>query len=282
MAAARPEVGLTLVLRDGRTTWTFAPPVVPPPSESMCTDLRNLRETCLQLLRSVRGSSVTRPWWWVNDGALDVIAEQLTTRNFCVIDGLCGPLLCDALLSEVINCDAIGALQISELRGGLVSPSVRGDRMAWLDANGVLKQWTQAVDTLVAELKPRVPDLGGITERSPPHCAKYPGGGACYVRHCDNTCSNGHGASCNGRRLTIVYYVNTCEHGGELRLWPDANLIATDYQPVADVRAIADRAVLFYADSRVPHEVLPTHADRYALTAWYLDQEERLDAHSRK
>ena len=36
----------------------------------------------------------------------------------------------------------------------------------------------------------------------------YPGGGARYVRHCDNACLAGEGEKCNGRRLTAILYLN--------------------------------------------------------------------------
>lgn len=34
------------------------------------------------------------------------------------------------------------------------------------------------------------------------------------------------------------------------------------------------RLVLFFSDYRVPHEVLPSHFDRFAITLWYFDGEE--------
>ena len=40
-------------------------------------------------------------------------------------------------------------------------------------------------------------------------------------------------------------------------------------------------AQLFYADYRVPHEVLAAHSERLAVTAWYFDKVEHAQAKSR-
>ena len=37
---------------------------------------------------------------------------------------------------------------------------------------------------------------------------------------------------------------------------------------------LLDRVVAFFADYRVPHEVLPAHTDRLAITLWYFDRDE--------
>ncbi len=95
-------------------------------------------------------------------------------------------------------------------------------------------------------------------------------------RHCDNSCFAGKGERCNGRRLTCILYLNpewVALHGGELRIFEP---FAPKHRPaVVDVAPIIDRLIIFYADYRVPHEVLPSHAERYAITLWYFDGEER-------
>jgi len=37
------------------------------------------------------------------------------------------------------------------------------------------------------------------------------------------------------------------------------------------VQPLAGRLLLFWSDARCPHEVMPAHADRYAVSVWYAD-----------
>lgn len=93
--------------------------------------------------------------------------------------------------------------------------------------------------------------------------ACYPGGGARYTKHVDNT-------SRDGRRLRVVCYLNAgCQaaHGGCLRLHPvDGGVV--------EVEPAGGRLVLFHSDSMV-HEVMHTARPRHALTVWYYDAHER-------
>lgn len=135
----------------------------------------------------------------------------------------------------------------------------------------------------------RAPDAGGLlqntTLRSDAMLTVYPGDGARYIRHTDNSCVRGSGRRCNGRRLTAIAYLNprplppsTESLDGALRLYgsEEGGAAALTSPPRLDIAPVHDRLVLFWADSRVPHEVLPTSNPRYALTVWYYDSEEAL------
>jgi SM-20-related protein len=87
--------------------------------------------------------------------------------------------------------------------------------------------------------------------------AWYPGDGALYARHVDAFPGQ------SNRRVTAIYYLNpdwVPAHGGLLRLYPEGG-------PV-DVEPTLDRLVVFLSE-RIEHEVLPSHAPRLALTAWF-------------
>jgi len=117
----------------------------------------------------------------------------------------------------------------------------------------------------------QVPELQGIGSRSEAMVTCYPGSGARYIKHCDNPRHN-------GRKLTVLYYLNhgwTLGDGGELRLYGDGNDEDLADTVVKDVEPVADRVVVFFSDTRVPHEVLPTKKERFAVTMWFYDDAEK-------
>jgi len=253
----------------------------------------------LQLIEAagrIAGADPERFWWWITDEALDATAAELTSKGFCVLDNLLGQAGATALRDEVAGVRAAGRLQASRLAGGrngsmvtYTHTAVRGDHVGWFDGEepglwgrGTLARYLVKVDTLVAQLGTRMTQLGAIASRSKAMIACYPGGGARYVRHCDNSCDSGQGERCNGRRLTAIFYLNegwAPLDGGELRVF--APYAPAGSAPLADVQPLFDRLLLFWADYRVPHEVLPSHAERLAITLWYFDKGEYTRARAR-
>lgn len=290
---SKDVASLCLLKRDsGNTEWAFAErPANSPPAarmhEPLCT---------LEAVGRMAGADPSQFWWWIQDEALDAIAREVERSNFCVLDGFLGPAHLRRLREEVTGLHRDGKLQLSKLAGGRTGgiltyshTAVRGDHVGWFDGEEgegtwpgkSLSAYLQKVDTLVAQLGERSPShLGSIAHRSKAMVACYPGGGARYVRHCDNSCDSGEGERCNGRRLTAILYLNenwTQLHGGELRLFPPF----AKGSALCDVAPLADRLILFYADYRVPHEVLPAHVPRLAVTLWYFDKLEHARARSK-
>jgi hypoxia-inducible factor (prolyl hydroxylase) len=229
--------------------------------------------------------------------ALDAVAAELTSSNFCVLDELLGPVTCAALRREVVGARAAGALVPSKVGGGRVESELqrveaaaRGDHVGWFTGaeqdlwpSGSLGSFLERIDALVVQLGERIEALAGVAARSKAMVTCYPGGGARYVKHVDNACSAGEGEHCNGRRLTAILYLNEGwrpDDGGELRL--HAPYASAEMPPLADVPPTADRLVLFWSDARVPHEVLPSRTDRFAITAWYFDEAEHTRARARQ
>jgi hypoxia-inducible factor (prolyl hydroxylase) len=116
--------------------------------------------------------------------------------------------------------------------------------------------------------------------------ACYPGGGAKYTKHIDNTARD-------GRRLSVVCYLNSDwqpAHGGCLRLHPmTSSMLSKSVLPgaevaearVVEVEPVAGRLVAFFADEML-HEVSRTFQPRHALTLWFYDCDERRRAAARR
>ena len=149
--------------------------------------------------------------------------------------------------------------------------SIRGDRRALIEVDDPRAPALRALfflcDQLVGHLAATgtVPELRSVKHRSRPMLACYEGEAARYVTHVDNPDDN-------GRLVTCIYYVNEkweAKHGGELMLYPNATRSSSSKAAGVKVEPVLDRLVLFWSDARVPHEVLPAHASRLAVSSWY-------------
>ena len=45
-----------------------------------------------------------------------------------------------------------------------------------------------------------------------------------------------------------------------------------------DIEPLGGRLLLFFSDTRVPHEVMPAFVDRCAVTVWFYDGKEKAEA----
>eukprot|EP01044_Picomonas_judraskeda_P013041 COSAG03_NODE_1930_length_3344_cov_1.757165_3_plen_240_part_00 len=186
---------------------------------------------------------------------------------------------------ETTLAAAGGAASLSGVSAGFI----RGDQIAWVnvprrpqspaaDADP-LSRYTWLLDEFVTLLSAAddgsAPGgLKGVRRRSEAMVTCYPHG-ARYMRHTDNSCKNGTGRRCNGRRLTAIGYFNPPrpEGNGAVRLFASGDALTSP--PRIDVQPELDRVLLFYSDERTPHEVLPsTGSPRYAVTLWFYDEEE--------
>ena len=196
------------------------------------------------------------------------VATQMHGTHCCVIDGFLAPSDATALRAMLGEMKVSGELKPGEVSGGL-KPQTRGDLMAWVSTSDVpkppLHALLAAVDDLVGALSTQpilAADLGNgkLLVRHEMQCTCYPGNGARYVRHVDDAAFN------KSRRLTCIVYANPewkPSHGGELRVHVKSG--------ARDVEPLDGRLVLFWSDSRCPHEVLPAHKERYAVSIWFSD-----------
>jgi SM-20-related protein len=152
----------------------------------------------------------------------------------------------------------------------------RGDEIAWLD--GDLLRDRPALAEIAAQLEALRLALNQAAylglDRFDLQLARYAPGGR-YVRHRD--AHRGPGMA-PGRRVTAILYLNAGwvpEDGGVLRIHAEVDHVHVHVHDdvhdhgTIDLAPVGGRLVVFLSD-RVEHEVLPSSAPRFALTAWYL------------
>ncbi|WP_225408797.1 2OG-Fe(II) oxygenase [Stigmatella hybrida] len=185
--------------------------------------------------------------------------EALGTQGFFVRTAFLGEEQARAIHAQAQARAASGGLRPAAIRRGAdrsEDTAVRGDFITWLspEPGSALGGLWEAFAAL-GEALSRAAYLG--LGRFDVQLAHYPGGGAHYVRHRDAFPGQ------SNRRLTAIYYANPDwrpAHGGQLRLYRE--------EAPLDVPPTLDTLVVFLSE-RLEHEVLPTHAPRLALTAWY-------------
>lgn len=219
--------------------------------------------------------------------AAERVAADLRKDDHAIVDGLLPSTAAAALGDCLRSMHEAGELRNAELHtrldaGELHDVGQRGDLLAWVmaaeqDPPPAVRVLLDALDELVWAMaeQPPVADALFSLRRGDAQCTVYPGGGSRYVRHIDEEADG-------PRKLTCIFYVNpgwSPAAGGELRLHlaevDDTGKKRYGRRFEKDIAPLHGRLVLFWADMRVPHEVLPTHLPRYAVSVWYEDGSRR-------
>ena len=144
--------------------------------------------------------------------------------------------------------------------------TTRSDLVFWCngDRKGeeCVSDYAERLSTLLDKLKGEINELKQVESRSEAMLTCYPPGGSRYSIHVDNP-----DPSKSKRKLTAILYLNPTwnkSHGGELEIY-DAK---TQKVPRNRIEPHEARLLLFWSDKRVPHAVLPTYSNRYAVTIW--------------
>jgi len=193
-------------------------------------------------------------------GLQDDEIRSLGEQGYFVRESFLGEVEARAVYAEARARVDAGGLKPAGIRRGAdhtVDTSTRGDSIAWVgeESRGTALGRLWEAYAALGEAVSTGAYLG--LGRFDLQLACYPGGGARYARHADAFPGQ------SNRRLTAIYYVNPDwepAHGGLLRLYPKGG-------PV-DVAPRLDTLVVFLSE-RLEHEVLPAHAPRLALTAWF-------------
>lgn len=190
------------------------------------------------------------------DGLSSRDIETLGETGFVVGQGFLGPSLATAAHARAVEHLAAGQLARAGVRRGAdhqLDDTVRGDSIEWLDELGDFSDVWRRFDDLRLQLN----ELGFLgLRRCELQLAHYPATGAGYQRHRDAFPGD------DNRRITAIVYLNPVwkpEHGGQLTVFVD---------PPLTLEPRLDTFVVFRSEL-IEHEVRPSHADRFAITAWY-------------
>nr|WNL52994.1 prolyl 4-hydroxylase 2A [Sinonovacula constricta] len=200
----------------------------------------------------------------------DYIIKCLNSYGLCVFDNFLGESKGTDILNEVQKLYNTGKLTSGQLVNTLSSKDeVRGDVITWVDGSekgcSNIHSLISSIDAILLNCQNCLGHYK-IKGRSKAMVAVYPANSTGFLRHVDNP-------SGDGRCVTCIYYLNknwnSKTDGGLLRIFPEGN------SRVANVEPKFDRILFFWSDRRNPHEVLPSFRERYAVTVWYFDSEER-------
>ncbi|KAL1504996.1 hypothetical protein AB1Y20_008760 [Prymnesium parvum] len=257
--------------------------VGPPPAPNRTLEANRRR---LARLRTtiLRDAASTTPWWLHADTIAEA-ARQLRTSDFFLLDGFQGADAAVQLRHEIEAAHTAG-----QLTRGRTGPTARAASLLRTDASAgfrltaassaprAMRAFVRRTDALVASLRAalRRPHAAPLLRHAEWRAAElmvscFAANRSRYVRHTDNVCRAGVGRRCNGRRLTVVGYLNDARDDptdGALRLYFAGSPTSA---PRVDIEPLQDRLVVFWSDERVPHEVLPTSFMRFAATMWYFD-----------
>jgi len=216
----------------------------------------------------------------------EILISHLNEYGACVIDDFLGEELGNRVLQDVVSMGHLQRngelassrrLNASEEAGGQKEQQkIRGDKIAWTDGHKPIsspgiRDLMRILDSIIVTANRRE-NNGALASykikgRTKAMVACYPGEGTHYVTHIDNP-------SRDGRCITAIYYINqnwnAQADGGSLRIFSKGG-----EGPVAEIEPLFDRMLFFWSDRRNPHEVLPAFRKRYAVTLWYMDEEER-------
>jgi len=213
-------------------------------------------------------------------GSVEILIDHLDQYGACIIDNFLGEEQGNQVLKEVLSLDNFKDGQLASSLGS-EQQSIRSDKIAWTDGQTppcpALRLLTSVSDSIIINANRRSNNgsLGNykINGRTKAMVACYPGGGSHYITHVDNP-------NRDGRCITAIYYLNkdwdSQRDGGALLIYSKCV-----EGVVAQVDPIFDRMLFFWSDRRNPHEVMPAHRERFAVTVWYMDETERREYEQR-
>lgn len=214
---------------------------------------------------------------------------QLEERGWAHARNALDPELVADLRAEAVALGETGALRTARIgRGGALQRETgfRKTQISWLDGSSPAQaRFLEGAEALRLEINRAL--YAGLFEFEA-HFAAYPQGGF-YKRHLDAFAAPVKGstpAAVLGRRaersrvVSLVAYLNEDWRkgdGGELAVWEDvpirqdgrADLGALDHVAPAGIVEPAGASLVLMMSERIPHEVRPALAPRFAIAGWW-------------
>ena len=190
------------------------------------------------------------------DISFSIIADALIEKGFCVQPNALPAHLATTLADHAVSMSSeqYHRAGIGRAHQHMTNRFVRSDEVCWIEGeSNAGQQWLDWTEKLRVYLNRRL-FLGLFSFES--HFAHYPPG-AFYKRHVDAFKGE------SNRILTVVTYLNSGwmpNDGGEMVLYTETDSIKVT--PALGTLAI-------FLSEEFPHEVLPTHRDRYSIAGWY-------------
>ncbi|RUS70000.1 hypothetical protein EGW08_022236 [Elysia chlorotica] len=198
------------------------------------------------------------------------VSLRLSQLGYCILDDAIEDDLISGIISEVNKFQQNNEFCKGNTLHSSSGIDYRNDMIKWLDgqSEGVehISRCLAYMDSIVELMKPHIRAACNIGGRTEAMLACYPEDGSYFRRHIDNE-------SKDGRCITCTLYLNRDwdieKHGGLMRMFPPKQ-----DKPV-DVPPLANRLLFFWSDGRTPHEIHASHRNRYSITVWYYDRDER-------
>lgn len=188
------------------------------------------------------------------------LINDLVEKHWFVAENYLSQALCTQLqqdLQQLHTQSLLSPAGIGRGKNHLLNDEVRGDYTHWLDGSSLAQQAYLAIMQELKNTLNRELFLGLFEYES--HYALYPSG-AFYKKHVDSF----RGRS--NRKVTTVLYLNPAwqiEDAGEMRLYHPQTK-----QPLLDIAPRSGTLVCFMSED-LPHEVLPTQANRLSIAGWF-------------
>ncbi len=184
------------------------------------------------------------------------IAASLTEKGYCILpDALPSQLALElAAHAQNLSDEQYFNAGIGRANQHMTNRFVRGDEVCWIEGQSeVGRQWLEWTERLRVYLNRHL-FLGLFSFES--HFAHYPPG-TFYKTHLDAFKGQ------SNRILSVVTYLNhqwMPDEGGEMVIYVGEDSVKVT--PALGTLAI-------FLSEEFPHEVLPTHRDRYSIAGWF-------------